>query len=76
MRVRNSSRYLSKINIEQVALDEEYLTSIVALLAPRTEGAGRQNEDLLRHSVHLANALGVAHDRQFCLAHAQGNRSG
>lgn len=49
------------------------LTSIVAGLPSSTEGTGGQDEDLLCDRVDLADALGVAHDRQLSLAHAQWN---
>lgn len=52
-----------------------HLAGIVPGLPARAEGAGGQDEDLLRDRVDLADALRVTHDWQLCLAHAQGDRT-
>jgi hypothetical protein len=54
---------------------KRYLAGVIPLFAARAEGAGGQDEDLLRHRVHLANALRVAHYRQLRLADTQRYRA-
>lgn len=66
--------------VEAIVLANERSTAItlariVTLFTAGTKAGCRKDEDLLRHGVHLANALGIAHDRDLGLTDPQRNRT-
>ena len=62
--------------IAQVLVVSNYLTRVVAFLAPCAEAARRQNEDLFGDGVDLTHALVVLHHGHGGGANSQRNGTG